>query len=249
MKKVLLGSVAALCLVAPAGVAFADEAPPAPAATAAEDPPLDWTGFYIGVAAGDDSGTVNVTDIDGYNGPPPIKYNTEGPQLAVQGGYNWWFDPCWLLGIEGEAGYFGYDGHAQYPPYVGVRGPTDSVASVEGGFFGTVTGRVGLTSGPWLLFAKGGFAGADLQVSYIDNDPTGTTLVSGTSNTEFRTGYTGGGGIEFMFPSGEWSARVEYDYYDFGDVTQTATSFGGSTWRFHHSMTSNAVKVAVTWHW
>lgn len=246
MRKLLLGSVAALFLAAPTGFAWAEGTAPA---QPADDPPLDWTGFYVGLALGEDSGRVNVTDIDGYNGPPPFKYSTEGPQGAVQGGYNWWFDPCWLLGIEGEAGYFGYDGHGQYPPYVGVRSINDSLASVEGGAFATATGRVGVTAGRWLFFGKGGFAGADLKVSYIDRDPVGTTLVSGTGNTGFRTGFTGGGGVEFMFPASNWSARVEYDYYDFGSVTHTATSFGGSTWRFHHDMTSNAVTVSATLHW
>lgn len=246
MKKLLLASVAAAFMAAPAGFAWAQGAAPE---QPADDQPLDWTGFYVGLAVGDDSGTVKVRDLDGYNGPPPFKYSTEGPQAMVQGGYNWWFDPCWLVGIEGEVGYFGYEGHGQYPPYVGVRSINDSLASAQGGMMATATGRVGLTAGRWLLFAKGGFAGADLELSYIDADPVGTTLVSGTHNTEFRTGFTGGGGVEFMFPSSQWSARVEYDYYDFGGVTHTATSFGGTAYRFHHDMTSNAVKVAATYHW
>lgn len=245
MKKLLLASVAAAFLSAPAGFAWAQGAAPA---QPADDPPVDWTGFYVGLALGDDSGTVKVKDLDGYNGPPPFKYSTEGVQAAVQGGYNWWFDPCWLLGLEGEVGYFGFDGHAQYPPYVGVRSRADSVASSEGGLFVTATGRVGLTAGNWLLFAKGGFAGADIAAAYIDSDPVGTTLVAGTRDTGLRAGYTGGVGLEFMAPSSPWGARVEFDHYDFGSVTHTATSFGGTTYRFHHYMTSDAVKFAVTYH-
>lgn len=256
MKKLLLSSVAAFCLVMPAGIAWAGAtAAPAASASASDgmdgwfDPSVDWTGFYAGGAMGYDFGNVTVTDIDGYNGPPPIKYDPDGVNAVVQGGYNWWFDPGWLLGVEAEVGYLGLDGRRQYPPYVGVRLPTDSRASIEGGFLATVTGRFGVTFGHWLVFGKGGFAGAAPTVSYIDKDPAGTTLVSGTHVNDFRSGYTGGGGVEFLFPSGEWSTRIEYDYYDFGHFTQKTKSAGGSTWRFRHAITSNVVKVSVAYHW
>ncbi len=38
------------------------------------------------------------------------------------------------------------------------------------------------------------------------------------SGGETRTGWTAGGGIEWGF-LGNWSARLEYDYLDFGSVT------------------------------
>jgi opacity protein-like surface antigen len=40
--------------------------------------------------------------------------------------------------------------------------------------------------------------------------------------SETRTGWTVGGGIEWAFWS-NWSAKAEYDYYDFGTRTITLT--------------------------
>ena len=128
MERLLLASAAMVCI---AGPAHAVPAAGSAAAPAAED--VDWSGFYIGVAAGYDYGKTTVTDLDGYNGPPPIVYNPRGSGIGLQGDYNWWFAPNWLLGAEAEAGYFGFEGHRQYPPYFGVRGPSDSVALIDGG--------------------------------------------------------------------------------------------------------------------
>ena len=243
MTRLPLTAAAAVFLVMPAAAWAAEDAAATPAVSNA-----DWAGFYVGVGVGYDYGKVKVTDLDSYNGPPPIIYQPNGMNAVGHGGYNWIFDPGWVLGVEGELGWFGFEGDAQYPPYVGVRGVNDSRAAIEGRFLLTVSGRVGYAVGPWLLYGKGGLAASDIQASYIDTDPSGTTLVTGTATSAFRTGYAAGGGLEFMFPSGQMSARIEYDHYDLGDMTQAARSAGGSVWHFRHAMTSNVVKFALTWH-
>jgi outer membrane immunogenic protein len=42
--------------------------------------------------------------------------------------------------------------------------------------------------------------------------------------TETRTGWTVGGGVEWAFWS-NWSAKLEYDFYDFGTRSVTLTGF------------------------
>jgi outer membrane immunogenic protein len=83
---------------------------------------------------------------------------------------------------------------------------------------GSVTGRLGYTWGPALLYAKGGYAwkdGNNLNVSTLG------VPVAFTTNGNHRDGYTVGAGLEYMFaPS--WSAKVEYQYYNFGSTTFTA---------------------------
>src|SRR5216683_3263486 len=73
------------------------------------------------------------------------------------------------------------------------------------------------TWGPALLYAKGGYAwkdGNNLNVT------TGGVPVAFTTNGNHRDGYTVGAGLEYMFaPS--WSAKVEYQYYNFGSTTFT----------------------------
>jgi outer membrane immunogenic protein len=83
---------------------------------------------------------------------------------------------------------------------------------------GSVTGRVGYTWGPGLLYAKGGYA-------WKDNNNTRVTIggvpQAFAVNGNNRDGYTVGGGLEYMFaPS--WSAKLEYQYYNFGTTTFTA---------------------------
>jgi len=64
-----------------------------------------------------------------------------------------------------------------------------------------------------------------------------------------RDGWVVGGGLEYMFaPS--WSAKVEYDYYDFGSKT-SATDSGGAlhplTNKDSH-LTAQTLKVGFNYH-
>ena len=243
MRKFLLASVAFGVLAALPGAAFAD-------AMMSSGNGIDWSGIYLGIRGGGTFGTVDVNERgSSYNGPPPFSHSTRGLNAAVQGGYNWQFDD-FVVGAEGELGYFGMNGDRQYPPYIGVRLPSDSRASSDGGVFATLTGRAGIVwDDNWLFFVKGGFAAADLTVHYIDDDPVGLILVSGTQKRAFQTGYTGGGGVEFMLPSGHTSVRLEYDYYDFGNIAHTATDQFGGRWTFNHDITSQSFTASVTFHW
>ena len=58
--------------------------------------------------------------------------------------------------------------------------------------------------GPALLYAKGGFAWAYTRQSF------------GTATGD--NGYRIGGGVEYMLIP-NWSVKLEYRYYNFGDVT------------------------------
>jgi outer membrane immunogenic protein len=82
---------------------------------------------------------------------------------------------------------------------------------------GSVTGRLGYTWGPALLYAKGGYAwrdGNNLGVSVAGVPAAFTT------NGSHKDGYTVGGGLEYMFAP-NWSAKAEYQYYNFGNTTFT----------------------------
>jgi outer membrane immunogenic protein len=79
---------------------------------------------------------------------------------------------------------------------------------------GSVTGRFGYTWGPALLYAKGGYAFRDNNLNVVSAAPV---VVSGNHSD----GYTVGAGLEYMFTP-NWSAKAEYQYYNFGNTTVTS---------------------------
>ena len=79
---------------------------------------------------------------------------------------------------------------------------------------GSVTGRVGVAIEDAVLFyAKGGYAWANNKLSV-----TAPGLVA--SDTKVHSGYTIGGGIEYMFAP-NWSAKAEYMFTHLDSQTYT----------------------------
>jgi outer membrane immunogenic protein len=106
---------------------------------------------------------------------------------------------------------------------------------------GSVTGRLGYTWGPALLYAKGGYAwkdGSNIGVT------SGGVPVAFTTDGNHRDGYTVGAGLEYMFaPS--WSAKIEYQYYNFGSTTFTSGPLDIVGVRFRND--ENTVKAGVNY--
>jgi outer membrane immunogenic protein len=178
MKKFLLATIAIISLGTASGNA-ADlpvKAPPMVAPMAA----YNWTGLYLGAHVG---GAFPGSNFFG---------NDDARLMAgVQIGADYQFASNWVTGLEAN--------------YSFVDSRDSGVNFFANRNLGSVTGRLGYTWGPALLYAKGGFAWADTRRSF-----------GFTSNGE--NGYTIGGGLEYMLaPS--WSAKLEYQYYNFGDVT------------------------------
>jgi outer membrane immunogenic protein len=77
---------------------------------------------------------------------------------------------------------------------------------------------LGYAWGPTLLYAKGGYA-------WRDGNNLGVTVAGSpsafTTNGNRKDGYTVGAGLEYMFAP-NWSAKAEYQYYNFGNTQFTA---------------------------
>jgi outer membrane immunogenic protein len=89
---------------------------------------------------------------------------------------------------------------------------------------GSITGRFGYTWGPGMAYVKGGYA-------YSDNNEKVTLLgapVAFAITGDHRNGYTVGAGLEYMFAP-NWSANVEYQYYNFGNATIVTPALGSFT--------------------
>ncbi len=202
MKKFLLGTVALVALGAtvPALAADLGARPVYTKAPVYSAPIYNWTGFYIGGHVG-----------GAFAGDNSLSGNDGRFLGGVQGGFDYQFAQSWVLGIEAQYSWLSSNNNGRlFPGGVLVTSNNDQL--------GSVTGRLGYTWGPALLYAKGGYAWKDGNNL---NVVTNGAQVGFSTNGNHRDGYTVGGGLEYMFaPS--WSAKIEYQYYNFGSTTFTA---------------------------
>jgi outer membrane immunogenic protein len=224
MKKFLLGTVALVALGATVPALAADLAarPAYTKAPAYVQPIYNWTGFYIGGHIGG--------AFDGNNGfIGTTNNNSNGRFLGgLQAGADYQFAPNWVLGIEGQWSWLGSNNNG-----VAFTGTGFVFNSNQRGL-GSVTGRVGYTWGPALLYVKGGYAYSDYSDSLTFNLVPQPFALS----SNHHDGYTVGAGLEYMFAQ-NWSAKVEYQYYNFGNtsfVTPTVLTAFGSTRNDEHTV-------------
>lgn len=151
----------------------------------------NWSGFYIGGHAGYAWGREEITDnITGVTAAT----DPSGFLAGAQVGYNWQVGQ-WVFGIEGDWSWTNADGSAAIP---------GAIVTSEHNWYGTATARLGYAVDNWLWYVKGGAAWADADYS-----------IAGVSVGETRSGWTIGGGLEYgLTPN--WSAKLEYNYLDFG---------------------------------
>jgi outer membrane immunogenic protein len=149
---------------------------------------------------------------------------------GVQFGYNFQSPGAFVYGIEVDLGGMALNGrgHAQgNTSWVDKHGntwatPVTFDGDSQGGFYGDVTGRLGWTWGPALLYAKGGFAwlNADLRMKESVTDTWGKIgcgtawCDSSNDHNTTLTGWTVGGGVEWKV-SPLWSIKAEYLHFEF----------------------------------
>jgi outer membrane immunogenic protein len=213
MKKILLGTVALIALGATAPALAADLAarPYTKAPAYVPAPIYNWTGFYIGGHVG---GAFTGDDNNVYDPSVVTGNGNDGTFMGgVQIGYDNQFAPNWVFGLEANYSFL----------------DTNSIVANRG--LGSVTGRLGYTWGPTLLYVKGGYAWAD---SRFTNGFTG--------NNSGDNGYTVGAGLEYLFTQ-NWSGKIEYQYYDFGNVTGLDPL--GTAYRFRND--EHTIKVGLNY--
>ena len=147
-------------------------------------------------------------------------------------GYNWQFFNNLVTGVEtdiqGVAASSGATNTSAVAALDAFGAPAGSTYSgFSSGsrnldYIGTVRGRLGWLFTPTLMvYGTGGVAygGASMNASYLGvSSLGGPAAFASTSFADTRTGWTAGGGVEWMFMP-NWSAKVEYLYYDLGQVS------------------------------
>ena len=226
-KRLITQIVSCMTMLALALPAMAAVAP-------AESGPYDWSGPYLGIYGGGAKGHDSFRDRNSYNADGSFGYSVDGLLGGVDGGYNWQCKHV-VIGLEGEAGRLGLDDSQQLPRFQGVRQPDDSRASIRSGFCGSLAARLGYAFDNILIYSKAGAAGLNEKVSYVDTDPSGLVLDSGTSKNAFRGGFTYGGGIEIGLNQ-HWTVKGEYMVANFDSVSHTATASNGHQYRFSQEL-------------
>ena len=219
MKKLFAVGLAAMAFSLPAMAADL----PMKAAAIAVVAPFNWNGFYVGGHMGvgwEGSDVTNVGTVNSANFPfgTTSRLTANGFLGGAQAGYNWQFNPNWLLGVEGDVSGASITGHQSNISFVNPVFVSNPSTRFDG--LATVTGRLGYIAGDWLLYGKGGWGG----VHYNDY---GTTTNAGNvvliqSGTGTRSGWTAGAGVEYSFLS-NWSIKAEYNYIGLSKDTLAST--------------------------
>jgi outer membrane immunogenic protein len=170
---------------------------PAPIAA----PVVNWNGFYIGAHVGAGWGTIESeftavgfpiasAAVNGFLGGGQIGYNLQSGIV--------------VFGVEADASWSNITGTTPCIIAASCQRDID--------FLGTITGRVGVTADRALIYVKGGAAWA-----HIEHEVSALGIPQ-TSADKTVWGWTVGTGVEYAI-TGNWSAKIEYNFMDFGKNT------------------------------
>jgi outer membrane immunogenic protein len=209
LKRTSLLAVVAAAIVSTTGAFAADLPRKAPPAYIPPPPPMTWTGCYIGAnvggAFGDASATFNFGEV-----------STNGSGFAGGGqiGCDYQFAGPWVIGFRNM-----FDGTSNKRSGTVGAGPlAGTVVNFNNQWFDTLTGRLGYAVAPaWLLYFQGGAAWG-----HTSTNATFAGVQTGQLSTT-RTGWTIGGGVEWMFAP-HWSAFLEGNWMDFGSRSGTVVT-------------------------
>jgi outer membrane immunogenic protein len=274
MKKpaalALLTTVSPLALLVGSPASAADmaiKARPAP-----PPPPVySWTGCYAGAHVGWGWGQNRYTDGCFSTGGDRDRnfsanggVNTSGPLFGGQVGCNYqfagwspWAGSNWVVGIQGDFAATHFTGTGIDAFDALASGDFGETIALKSDWLASITARLGITAfnNQALFYVKGGAAWIhnkwDLTRSEIQDDFSGF----GASNLWDQTnpGWTIGGGAEWTLWSPNWTAFVEYNFYDFNHSSTLSASCGeavtGVCFFTQGRQTINAVKVGVNYKW
>jgi outer membrane immunogenic protein len=214
--RCLAGAAAGALLTGTSAVA-ADLTPvPAPV----PPPVFTWTGFELGLHIGGGAGqtSVNLFDLFGFT----KTYDDAGVFGGLHLGFNYQLMGPIVVGVQGEYNFAGITGNASAVPFNYL---TTSIRE-----FGSADARIGYAFNNLLVYAIGGFAYADIRNEInFQVTPGVPPFVTGFPVNRFfaanRYGFDVGGGLEYNF-YGNWTARAEYRYYNWGTRGFADAGFG-----------------------
>jgi outer membrane immunogenic protein len=219
MKRFLLAGLIVACVGALRPATAADlPITPLPYRPAASI--FTWTGIYIGAHVGGswarfDEAAVPFTLTGVAVAPAPVSLNSSGFLAGGQIGANFQAG-IWVVGVEADASWASLTGSAgcsSTATFAGVVSvlPANCTAKIDS--LGTVAGRLGVAFDRLLVYGRAGAAWATNHYTIAGTSAL-PPLLSFNAN-ETRWGWMLGPGVEYAFFD-NWSAKLEYNYMDFG---------------------------------
>lgn len=205
MKKLFLAGIAFIALGAGSSALAADLRVPYKAPPVIET--WSWTGFYVGVHFGAAWGTKQQTITTFDTSPVPVtqsSHTVNGWLGGGQVGFNYQVDR-WVWGVEAQFSWSDIDGVG----LCNVIGINTCRTKID--WLGTAALRLGFTIDHALVYVKGGAAWVHDK---YDTDIQGQATTFGSAS-ETRWGWMFGTGVEYAVTRA-WSAKIEYNYLDFG---------------------------------
>ncbi|MGI9371820.1 MAG: outer membrane protein [Hyphomicrobiales bacterium] len=215
----MAAGMAAMAMVGTANAADMDYIP-------APSVGYNWTGFYVGGAAGYINARARnqhdtelfdplllTSTIDSYT----TTIKPDGGLFGGYAGYNWQ--------MPGSGFVFGLDGDF----YASTAKKSSTIEVYPGGMVDmrqkvkttwAARARVGWAVESFMAYLAGGYAGASLDTRLSDANWVGS---SSTSSSSTHHGWTIGGGIDFLVTP-NWIVGVDYQYKDLGHKTTTFTA-------------------------
>jgi outer membrane immunogenic protein len=145
-----------------------------------------------------------------------------------QVGYNWQQGP-WVYGLEADLSAMRLKSEmtTSLPVILGVPTPSIANTDAEVNWYGTLRGRLGWATGPFLLYGTGGLAYGRVELNSTISSPVGPRFLN-SQTSDVKAGWVAGAGIEYS-----WRPNVVlnlgYQYVDLGTVSVAGvnTVFGG----------------------
>jgi outer membrane immunogenic protein len=242
LRRIFLASASAMAL---SGMAFAAEPLPMPAPVL--PPPPQWTGFYLGINAGgtwssDDGVNTSAFNVSSFPGFESLGFTSAAlasTSVPVNisgfiGGGTWGTNyqiNNWVVGAEGDfqgiatstqTDTLFRQSTAVVPPVI-LPISQHEIAARGLDWLGTERVRAGYLITPtFLVYGTAGLAYGQTQMDVAIAQPVAFggffPAASIVTFSQALAGWTAGGGIEWLFYP-NWSLKVEYLYYDLGQLS------------------------------
>jgi outer membrane immunogenic protein len=220
-NRVLLASAAGIVIVS-AQASYAADLPSrqAPIVYVAPVPVFTWTGAFVGIGLGGDF-TSNkwTTNTRTARNEPATAFNNPGKldnssfRTSLYGGYNYQLNSRFVVGVDADLGY-SFDNKKTITGVPGLERGNRGTLQGQTDWDGSIRGRFGYLITPSIM------AYAASGVAFKDAKYTADTARFVSSESDTLVGWTIGAGLEAQL-MGNWVARAEYRFNDYGDKNVT----------------------------